>query len=307
MIRSSQRGARAAFVDVLFISGLSLAMLACTNSILIDPTFGAACRVGTLAPGRGVDGALNEDSCIDSHSLLRRTQTAYESYDLQFEKGAAYQVVMTHRPDPRRLGRDGLDPVLELWGRNPDGGSRPLAISLDEADGTNAELLFVAPETRRMQVIAGAFDPYYEAERLGGYSLRVEECPMLGTLTEDTLTAFILRESRCERRGLRDDETLQGQPIRYSFVSFVADSGTTVTLSVEADDFTPVWEPFGPGWDSFDRLRNKDRRANVVGESPISGYFRERTHVSVGIAAFDPTGPSRQVRIRKRVSLGEPK
>jgi len=305
MITPSARAPRAALLDLAFIAGLSITMLACAKDVLIDPTFGAACRVGTLRPGRSVDGALNEDSCVDSHSLLREVQTAYESYELDLKQGTAYQLVMTHRPDPRRLGRDGLDPVLELWGRNADGGSRPLAISLDEADALNAELLFVAPESRRVQVIAGSNYPYHEYERLGGYTLEVEQCPVLGTL-DDTVSTFTLRESPCERRGARDDETLQSEPIRYNFVSFVADSGTTVTLSVEAEDFTPVWEGFGPGFDSFSILRSNRRRTSVVGEHPVSGYFDERTHVSIGIAAFDPTGPSRQVRIRKRVQQGAP-
>lgn len=118
---------RTAILDLVVIAGLSATMLACSKHVLIDPTFGAGCRVGTLLPGRSVEGALNEDSCIDAHGLRRDTQTAYESHDLDFKKGTAYQLVMTHRLDRRRVGAE--EGGRTRWSeRNPSHPDAPVAV-----------------------------------------------------------------------------------------------------------------------------------------------------------------------------------
>jgi hypothetical protein len=279
-------------------SAALLLLSACAKDTVINPVFGAGCDAGDIRPGHSIRSALNEDSCVESLNLLSYARSPYAGFGASLTKDKAYYVSMTRRPDPDRFGRNGLYPVLSLWGKDNAGNVLPLTISSGEARDENAEFFFVAERSGTHRLVASGYNDASDYSSLGGFELTLHECPMLGTLSDTGSTTFTLRDSECLRTGVARQPEYQGDIPAYNFVTVRSVPGEEMTITVTADDFTPAIEAFGPGQDTYDYLSYGDYASNV-GEAPVAVYTGERDgRVTIAIGALDATGPSRRFTVR---------
>lgn len=291
--------------DVMLLLVLALIVSACTKDLVVDPTFGDACTVGTLRPGRTVTSALNEYSCVDALGSASAADAPYETWEVELEAGAAYFVTMKKTPDAARLGRNNLDPVVALWGRDARGVSALLGVSNDEGEGSSAEYFVVAPRSGRFNVVATAYGLAHDPAYLGGYELSLQRCPVLarvdGRRSETTAT---LAPSPCRRTGVRDGGAEDDEVPSYNFFAIKVDSGQPITIRVEAEDFTPVWEAFGPGFDAYATLWDDRSYFARKGESPNYGRATRSGWMTLAVGAIARVGPSGEFRVT--VSDAEP-
>jgi hypothetical protein len=279
-----------AIADTIVVLALMLIFAACRKDLVVDPTFGAACTVGSLREGRPVAGALNEYSCMDRVGLSTPWTAPYEAWDVSLQEGQAYLFRMTATPDPERLGRDGVDAVLALWGKT-DGTSVPLTLSDEHGNSRDAEFFFIAPRSGDFRVVATSSGSIYDSERLGGYALQFDRCPVLGRLdVGDSGSVHILRESPCLREAAR---AANPEGLAYNFFAIRVDSGDVLRVSTDAEDFLPVWEAFDPGFDAFGSLNNGRHYYFSVGDRPEYITPIRSGWMTFAVGALQPTGPSR--------------
>ena len=283
----------------LATAGAALLLLsACVDDTVINPVFGAGCDAGDIRPGRTVRSALNEDSCVESLNLVSYGRSPYAGFGASLTEDKAYYVSMTRRPDLDRFGRNGLYPVLSLWGKDKAGNVLPLSVSSGEAEEGNAEFFFVAERSGTHRLVASGYYDASDYSSLGGFELTLHECPMLGTISDTGSTSFTLRDSECLRTGVTGLPEYQGDVPAYNFVTVRSVPGEEMTITVTADDFTPAIEAFGPGQDTYDYLAYGDY-ASTVGETPVAVYTGERAgRVTIAIGAVNATGPSRRFTVR---------
>ncbi|MCC7004108.1 MAG: hypothetical protein IT357_18280 [Gemmatimonadaceae bacterium] len=295
---------RRAVADVTLMLGLALVVAACSKDLVVDPTFGAACTVGTLREGRSEAGALNEYSCMDKLGLSTPWSAPYEAWNVSLKDGEAYLFRMTATPDPERLGRNGVDAVLALWGKT-DGVSVPLTLSDERGESRDAEFFFVAPRSGDFRLVATSVGSIYDAESLGGYTLQFDRCPVLGRLdVGDSGSVHTLRESPCLREAAR---AANPEGLAYNFFAIRVDSGDVFQVYTEAEDFQPVWEAFDPGFDAFGSLREGRHYYYSVGDRPEFIAPVRSGWMTFAVGALQPTGPSRAFKLHIGRSTLPPK
>jgi hypothetical protein len=235
------------------LSALSVAALllatACSEDNLVEPIFGSACVQGTLSPGETVQGSLSSASCRQTNHIYSDDPAPYESWSVHLEAGKAYMFYQQQVPDPTQEGRNDVDALLTLYGKDDQGRSLPLVVSDDDGggvDGHDSEFFFIAPRTGDYVLVAAAYD----WEQFGGYRLSMKRCPVLGVLdTIGTYTFPSATGSSCIRHMAP-----HGGLSVYSFLSIDADSFETITVGLEHDASDAVIEMFGPGFDTFANL-----------------------------------------------------
>lgn len=277
---------------------------ACVGDQVVNPLFGAGCDGGTLRRGTTL-GALNEDSCVLSYHPYTGDRSAYVSYGATLDAGKAYMLTLNTRPDPARAGRDGLDPVLFVTGRNDAGVSALRAASDDDAGDLDSELFFIAPRTSHYRVIASSYLDPVDYEVLGGFALTFRECPVLALRPDTGTTAFDLRDSECRRS---DVPVSTPHVTGFNFLRVKAAPYEEITISTTATDFTPVWHAFGPGMDTFDIL-DRGFWDNVEGSAARTFTFgRDGGYLTIAVTGRSATGPSRRVQLRlmRRAGTAEP-
>ncbi len=231
-----------------FAALAALVLAGCGDESVVNPTFGAGCAAGALAPGQSVDGVLNGRSCFIEYNFWSTERTPYASYTVRLEKGKGYYFLMQVRPDADGLNE--VDPLLTLYGKNADGVSVPLALSDDEAEGAtgyDSEFYFIAPWSGTFQLVAAS----YGSTEFGGYRLSMESCPVAGRLdTAGVYANLEFRNSRCIRRSTRAG----GFTTPLVLFSVPVARGEDVGITVTSDDFDPVAEFGGPDFDVYGNL-----------------------------------------------------
>lgn len=259
LFRSSEH--RRAAVVALAILTLSAA---CGDEVVVNPVFGERCSAGDLRIGTPISGALSEESpCIEDRHFWTGYRSAYDAYSVRLEAGKAYLFRLERRPDPKHDGRNGLDAVLSVFGRDEHGVVRPLALSDQEGGENDAELFFVPTRTATYSIVAGMYGDLLDPQDLGGYLLSSGECPIVGTVAGNGTRDFTLQPSGCVRTRAGNGAA----PATYRFVTIDAAPNQRVTVAVEADDFQPAWELFGPEHDVFENLYDESDYAYAVGNA----------------------------------------
>jgi hypothetical protein len=291
MTSPSLRAARAG----LLIASLLVAA-ACAKDSIITPTFGAGCSAGIIRPGQTRRSALNEESCVDQYHFWSGYDVPYESHTFNPEAGRAYMVRATAKPDLDRNGRNGLYPLLTLWGKTRDGISVPRAVSDGDTD-IPSELFFVAPSSASQQLVVSG---YYSAESysdLGGYELSLQRCPVLVADVDTGTTTLTLKASPCERSTVQYSE-YGGETPAYNFITMRVNAGERISLQATATDFTPAWEAFGPELDTFGYLDADGAARRYIGEESRSLNFTRAGTLTLAIGAINVTGPSKEFTLR---------
>jgi hypothetical protein len=289
---------RVARVAVL---ALCLTGTACVDDTVVSPVYGAGCDRGALRPGRTILAALDEDSCVEALNLYSLEASAYAAHELQVEAGRAYIVRLARRPDPNRNGRNGLYPVLSLWGRGAGGTSAPVSMSYEDGIDSDAEVFFVAPRSERFNVVASSYDRAIDYASLGGYALSATTCPVLKLNADTGSTTFTLRDSECVR-GVADLPGYGGEAPAYNFITVKANPNERISLAVTANDFMPTWEAFGPSLDTYAYLGSSENvgpyRRYIGEESRSLNFVRQGGTLTIAIGGINFTGPSRQFTLR---------
>ncbi len=281
-----------------------LVAAACAKDSILNPLFGEGCERSRARSGQRITGALNEDSCVDPYSFWTSRSAAYAAHPISLEPGKAYFVRTSAAPDPERNGRDGLYPVLSLWGRGEGASSLPLAVSESNGGDRIAEFFFVADRRGEHQLVVSSYDPANEYEYLGGYELEVEACPVLGLAADTGTTTFTLRASPC-RRGNEYLAEFGGDTAEYNFITIRAEPFERISIRTSATDFTPAWEAFGPDLDTYAYLRGDAIMRRYVGEESRSMQFGPRGgQLTLAIGAVNITGPSREFTLHVSRSPG---
>ena len=230
------------------LAGLAIVAAACGGETVVNPTFGAGCSAGAISPGQVIDGVFDESSCYIDYNFWSNNRTPYTSYTVSLEKGKGYYFHLQVRPDEN--GLNDVDPLLFLYGKNASGASVPLAASDDDAEGAtglDSEFYFIAPRSGTFQLVTAS----YSESSLGGYRLRMERCPVLGTLdTAGTYQDLEFQSSNCIRRstdagGYTSPMVLFAVPVSL---------GEAITVSASGIDFDAVLEIGGPDFDVYDNL-----------------------------------------------------
>lgn len=221
---------------------------ACGSDTVTSPVFGAACNVGSIAPGQTKYGALTAESCTIPYDFWSGDRVPYESRTVQLTAGKAYLFYEAQIPDSANGDQNDVDAVLTLWGKNADGAVVPLAASDDEADGIDghdSQIWFVAPVSGTYQLVTAS---YWDAG-YGGYRLEAHECPVLATLdTAGTYNLTLGNTSPCQRIG---PANTAADTSRFSMIKIPVEPGEAVGVTVSSAAFVPDWEMFGPGFDTY--------------------------------------------------------
>lgn len=273
------------------------AIAACGEDTLVNPTYGAACQRGQLRSGAPVRGALNEDSCVEPVNLWSENAGAYDSYATRLQAGAAYFIRLSPRPDPLRNGRDGLYPILTVWGRGDGGTPLPLALSSGDGDDRDSELFFVSDRSGTVQTVATSYDDATEYDYLGGYELSLVTCPVLKLQADTGTTALTLKESPCVR-GTADRAEYGGDTLAYNFITIRTNPNERISLQFTAQDFTPAFEAFGPDIDTYANLSENSYLRYVGEESRSIEVYGDGGTLTIAIGAVNVTGPSKQFSMR---------
>lgn len=283
----------------------AVAMLAsCGSDTLLNPVFGANCSSGTLQAGASYTGALNAESCVAPYHFWNNNAVPYTSFDVTLEKGKGYFFQMRAIADDS--GRNDLDPLLTLWGKNADGASLPLAISDDDAEGVSgydSEFYFIAPRSGTFQLVTSG----YNLGDAGGFRVSMQRCPVVGGRMDSagTYANIDFAASNCVRSSLDDQFTT-----RIVLLAIPVDSGEIVDVYVDSDDFTPAVELGGPGFDVFDDIYYDDNDFSSSYGYPASvSYAADGGGVltlAVGATSFDPAGRFSVTISRPGVTLRAP-
>jgi hypothetical protein len=260
------------------LAGAAIGLLvACGSDTVTSPTFGSTCHAGTLRPGDTITVEFTESSCFMEFDFWSYRHAPFISYTVDLTQGHAYMIRLDSIPNAIDTTGD-MDARLTLWGVNADGASIPLAASDDDAGHLNSVIWFVAPVTGNFQLVASG----YEHDALGAYRLTMNECPILGVLDTAGTYNFTLATSPCilPRAG--------GSPIdtsRYSMLSLNADPGDSISIQVTTGAFPPVWDIFGPGFDTYSKIYNDTRWTDARGTNATTGFALAQTGglISIGI------------------------
>lgn len=271
---------------------------ACSGDRIVTPLTGASCDAGPLRVGT-TRGALNEHSCVMSYHPWSGTRSAYVTYAADLRSDKAYMLTLAPIGDPDRNGRNGLDPVLTVYGRTADGGSTPVAISDDTDRDRSSELFFMPTRSATYRVHVAQYDDAYSYDGLGGYALAFAECPVLSVRPDTGATTFELQPSACFRTGGPQDDP---RGMTYSFIRIDARPNEVLTISVAATDFTPHIEAMAPGMDTYgyldgNRYRWTGTSPNDISVGPTGG------RVTLAIGAVESSGPSRRFAFTLRRRL----
>lgn len=272
------------------LTALGLAALAfttaCGGDTILEPTFGAGCLKGSIAPGESVEGSLSPASCRMTYQFYTQDVTPYESWAVHLDAGKAYMFYEQQIPD--QDGVNDVDATLTLWGKDAEGHSIPLAVSDDDGggvDGHDSEFWFVAPKSGDFVLVAGAYD----YQDFGGYRLSMRSCPVLGVLDTAGTYEFPSPSSTC----VRHNNSTAGVPMTYSFLSVKADSFETIDVSIAHSASTAYYELFGPDFDTYANIYSESSSNDSYGNNSASVTMSEiagRVTVGVGTSDFDAGG-----------------
>jgi len=278
---------------LLATTALVLLASACAQDTVVNPIFGAGCDAGRLAPGK-TRGALNENSCVETYNPWTSYRSAYASHGMSLERDKAYMLTVLPVADPSRNGRNGLDPVLTVYGVDGRGPARPLAISDDDGADRGSELFFFPLRTGTYRAQISSYYSALEVDALGGYEVAFTACPVLSLRPDTGATEFTLPESACYRTGEGDIPT----EIAYRFIRVPVAAYEELTIRFTAADFTPFWEAHLKGMDSHGRLNAGDQTQaegelarTLYNDSPDAGY------ATIAVGVLDSTGPSRRITL----------
>lgn len=274
------------------LAALGLAALAftaaCGDDTLLEPTFGAGCLKGSIAPGQTIDGSLNSGSCRMTYHFYTEDVMPYASYAVHLEAGKAYMFYEQQIPDPDQEGLNEVDATMTLWGKDAQGHSVPLAVSDDDGggvDGHDSEFWFVAPRSGDFILTAGSYD----WDEFGGYRLSVRSCPVLGVIDTAGTYEFTSPSSPCVRHDNPDDES----PKTYAFLSVKADSFETISVAIDHDISTAYYEMFGPDFDTYSNIYSESSSDYNYGNGTASVSMDEiggLVTIAVGTSDFDAGG-----------------
>ena len=242
-------------------AGALLALVAaCGSDTVTSPTFGNGCSAGTIAPGETRIGRLTQASCTNTYDFYSNGAPTYESYAVRLVQGKGYMFTETHIPDSTAANIDDVDPLLELWGALPNGTSVPLGVSDDEAGSSNSALYFIAPVTGTYRLVAGSF----WGGEFGSYRLTAQECPVIAALDTAGTYALALQASPCVKPNAGSD---LADTAAFVLLALDAAAHEQVTLSATSASFTPVWEAFGPGFDTYAHVYADSRSTSGIGNA----------------------------------------
>ena len=227
-------------------------VVACGSDTVTSPTFGNGCSAGTITPGETMIGRLTQASCTNTYDFYSNGAPTYASYAVQLVQGKGYMFTETHIPDSTAANIDDIDPLLELWGTLPNGTGVPLGVSDDEAGTLNSTLYFIAPVTGTYRLVAGSF----WGGEFGAYRLTAAECPVVATLDTAGTYALALQTSPCVKSNAGNNIA---DTSAFVFLSLDAAAHEQITLSAASAAFTPVWEAFGPGFDTYGHVYAESR------------------------------------------------
>lgn len=260
------------------LAGTAIALLvACGSDTVTSPDFGTTCQKGTLQPGDTNVVEFTKASCFMEFDFWSYGHAPYVSYTVHLAQGHAYMIRLDSIPNTVDTTGD-MDARLTLWTTNADGSSIPLAASDDDAGTLNSVLWFVAPTTGTFQLVASSY--WYGG--LGDYRLTMNECPVLGVLDTVGTYNYTLASSPCilPRAGNSTADTS-----RYSMLSLVANPGDSISIQVTSAAFPPVWDLFGPGFDTYSRIYSDTRWKSKKGSGTSTGFTLAQTGglISIGI------------------------
>ena len=258
------------------IAALALAA-ACGSDTVTSPIFGSGCNVGSIAPGETKEGRLTQASCTTPYHFYSSGAPTYESYTVRLERGKGYMFNETHLPDTAAAGIDDVDPMLTLWGILPNGTSIPLGISDDEAGTLNSSLYFIAPVSGTFQLVAASF----WGGEFGAYRLTAAECPVIAALDTAGTYSLALRTSPCIKtkagNALADTSA-------YVLLSADVEPFEQLNISANSAAFTPVWEAFGAGFDTYAHVYPGSRDTLGIGNGVAGSFLMDSLGGPVTIA-----------------------
>lgn len=262
-------------------------LAACGSDTVTSPTFGSGCSAGTIVPGDTKIGRLTQASCTNTYDFYSNGAPTYESYAVHLVQGKGYMFVETHLPDTTAANIDDIDPLLELWGALPNGTSVPLAVSDDEAGGLNSALYFIAPVTGTYRLVAGSF----WGGEFGAYHLSAAECPVIAKLDTAGTYALALQASPCVRPNAGNNSA---DTAAFVFLALDAAAHEQVTLSANSASFTPVWEAFGLGFDTYGHVYPESRATLATGNGVTGSILLDSLGgpltIAVGGTAAETSG-----------------
>lgn len=271
----------------LGVAGL-ITLAACGDDQIVQPTFGSGCVIGSLRPGQTATGVLDRSSCQVTYNWYSNNQTPYASYRVTLEKGKGYSFYLQQTPDAE--GRNDVDALLTLFGKDATGASVPLAVSDDDAGGIDdhdSEFYFIAPRSGTYQLVAAS----YSIGQVGGYRLTMDECPVLAVLdTVGTYTDLRFRSGDCVRHDLAGNDV----PSRIALIAVPADGSHRVRVEVSSEDMYPSIELGGPGFDVYSNLYDQSVFSSssttpAAAQVDLRGVGGSLT-LAVGADQLDPAG-----------------
>lgn len=269
-------------------AALVLLLSACGAEQIVQPSVAASCREASLTPGASLTAELSERSCVVPFHFWSGGASPTATYVVSLERGKGYWFYMQQAPDA--TGRNTVDALLSLWGRDAQGAPIPLAVSDDDAGGVgglDAEFYFIAPRSGVFDLLASSYSP----RGFGGYRLTMAECPVVAMLdTIGTYAGIPLPPSDCVRHGIAHTQVAS----RIVLVAVQAGDYESVFLDLASDDFTPSIEVGGPGFDVFASIFLNTRFDVAVGD-PASAQVVTRDlggtlTLAVGADVLDATG-----------------
>lgn len=211
-----------------------------------------------------VEGQLDNGS-----SVLPFDNSFYNTY--QFEGQAGQQVII------EMVSQD-IDAYLILL--DPNG--RELSQDDDGGGGTNARIIVSLPENGTYTLLANSYGP----GEAGLYTLRVGEvgptAPSRSTATAPT--SVLLREQGVLGRG---SQVLAEDGSYYDEYSFEGQTGQTVTISLESNEFDPyliVLTPDGQLLAQNDDANARTTNSQIRVTLPMSGTY------TIYANSYDSTG-----------------
>ena len=264
----------------------------CGSDTVTSPIYGSACNVGSISPGQTQTGSLNGSSCFNPYDFWSGDRVPYESRTVSLTKGKAYLFYQAQIPDAAHGDTNNVDSELTLWGKNADGAVVPLAISDDDGrgiDGHDSQIWFIAPVSGTFQLTSASYD-YNE---YGGYRLEAHECPVLATLDTAGTYDLTLAASPCVRIAPGGSSNA-ADTAAVSMIRIPALAGEGINVSLTSAAFTPTWEMFGPGFDTYANIYNETGATSAKGNGVAAGFTMDTVSgdvtLEVGSTAVDSLG-----------------
>lgn len=257
-------------------TALLLAIAACGSDTIVTPTFGSACNVGSLATGQVKHSRFTPGSCLQTYNFWSEGRIPYESWTVQLTAGKGYMFYEAQEPDAANDSLNDVDALLTLWGTNASGVSVPLAISDDDGDGIDghdSQIWFIAPVSGTFQLVAAS----YWGDEFGGYRIEAHECPVIATLDTAGTYDLTLPDSPCVRVSPNGNST---DTSKVAMIAIPAGPGDQVTTTISSSAFTPTWEMFGPGFDTY---------ANIYDATQSDGNYGSGNSTSLSLAELGGT------------------